>query len=235
MGKRRTGDPTKAVAYIRVSTEEQHLGPEAQRHDISAWAARAGVEVVAWHEDRLTGATPAAKREGLLAALADLRLQGAGLLVAAKRDRLGRDVIINATIERLTVDAGARVVTADGVAPESTAEGALMRTLLDAFSQYERARIRGRVAAAMAVKRRRGEFLGTCPLGQARAGKLLEADEHEQVALARIRELRSEGLSVRAIADRLNSDRVPARGTRWFHPGGHGVPRGRQRDGDPEA
>ena len=43
--------------------------------------------------------------------------------MAAKRDRIARDVVVAATIERLVADAGARVVTADGVSAEQTPEG----------------------------------------------------------------------------------------------------------------
>lgn len=39
----RPGDPKRAVAYLRVSTDEQRLGPEAQRAAIAAWGAREGV------------------------------------------------------------------------------------------------------------------------------------------------------------------------------------------------
>ncbi len=47
----RPGNPLIAVAYLRVSTDEQRLGPEAQRASIEAWAKREGVAVVAWHAD----------------------------------------------------------------------------------------------------------------------------------------------------------------------------------------
>ncbi|MBK8257020.1 MAG: recombinase family protein [Polyangiaceae bacterium] len=36
----RPGNPTMAIGYIRVSTEEQSLGCDAQRSTIEAWAAR---------------------------------------------------------------------------------------------------------------------------------------------------------------------------------------------------
>jgi DNA invertase Pin-like site-specific DNA recombinase len=127
-------------------------------------------------------------------------------------------VVVAATIERLVEDAGARILTADGVSAEATAEGQLMRTLLDAFAQYERARIRARIRAAMAVKRKRGEFLGEAPLGHARHndGVHVAPDPVEQGAVARIRELRKSGLTVRAIADALNAEGVPSRGARWY-------------------
>ncbi len=213
---KQAGDPKVAVAIVRVSTEDQALGPEAQRRDITAWAARSGVSIASWHEDRLSGATPAEDRPGLLAALGALRQHRAGLLVAAKRDRIARDVVIAATVEQLARDAGARVVTADGVSVEDTPEAALMRTLMDAFAQYERALIRARTKAALRVKRARGErYSRRAPLGFRLEGERLVEDATERAVLERVRALRSEGLSLARVASRLNAEGVKCRGGRW--------------------
>ena len=70
MRRTRPGDAACAVAYLRVSTEEQHLGPEAQLAAIELWATRQGVTVVAVHRDLgVSGATPLADCKGLMAAL----------------------------------------------------------------------------------------------------------------------------------------------------------------------
>src|SRR5713101_118682 len=117
-------DPTVAIAYIRVSTDDQNLGPEAQRASIAAWAGHQGVRVAAWFTDQgVSGGKPVDDRPALLAALEGLRTHGAGLLVAGKRDRIARDVVVAATVERLAQDVGARVVTADGVSADDTPEG----------------------------------------------------------------------------------------------------------------
>src|SRR5579864_6724647 len=109
------GDPSLAVAYVRVSTEEQRLGPEAQRAQIEVWAARAGVRVVAWCLDQgVSGAAPLETRPALVTALAELRAQKAGVLVVAKRDRLARSVEVALALERALQGVGARVVSADG-------------------------------------------------------------------------------------------------------------------------
>src|SRR5580692_9105499 len=96
----KAGSPLVAVAYLRVSKDDQKLGPEAQRASIEAWATREGVQVVAWHVDHgVCSVTAIDARPGLLGALASLRGHGAGVLVAAKRDRLSRDVVLTAMIE----------------------------------------------------------------------------------------------------------------------------------------
>ena len=80
------------------------------------------------------------------------------MLLVAKRDRLGRDVIAVAMIERLIAKRGARVVSAAGEGTDSDDPSALlMRRLIDSFAEYERALIAARTRAALAAKRRRGE------------------------------------------------------------------------------
>lgn len=215
---RSPSDPRTAVAYIRVSTDEQMLGPEAQRSAIEAWAARERVQVLAWHVDHgVSGAAPIDKRPGLLAALEALRENRAGLLLAAKRDRLARDVVAAATIERMTAKAGARVVTTDGVSTADTPEGMLMRTLIDAFAQYERALIAARTTAALAAKRRKGERVGQVPYGfrLADGGCALAIEPAEQVVMGRVQAMRESGDTIEGIAARLNAEGVPARGRRW--------------------
>lgn len=205
-------DPKLAVAYLRVSTEEQHLGPEAQRAAVEAWAAREGVSVVAWHADQgVSGAADLDERPGLLAALDGLRAHRAGLLVVAKRDRLARDVVVAATIERAAGSLGARVVSADGTANGDTPADAFMRTILDGAAAYERALIRSRTRAALAAKKARGERVGTVPYGYRIEGGAMVRDEAEQGVIAVVRELRAAGLTVRAIVDALASRGVVSR------------------------
>ena len=37
---KRDADPKKVIGYIRVSTDEQALGPDAQRDALNAWCER---------------------------------------------------------------------------------------------------------------------------------------------------------------------------------------------------
>lgn len=207
-----------AVAYIRVSTSEQHNGPEAQRAEIQRWAKREGVEVVAWFEDiGVSGGAELDKRPALLDALASL--EGVGALVVAKRDRLARDVMVSAMVERLAGRKGVSIVSAAGEGTGDSPADLLMRRMVDAFAEYERQLIKARTRAALAVKRSKGERVGQVPFGFRLApdGVALEADPKEQRVISLVTQLRADGLSIRAIAARLNDDDVPARGKRW-HP-----------------
>jgi site-specific DNA recombinase len=214
-----TGNPLLAVAYIRVSTDEQRLGPEAQRAAVEVWAAREGVQVASWHVDQgVSGGCDLGDRPALVAALGELRARGAGLLVVAKRDRLARDVYIASTIERAVAQGGARVTSADGTANGDTPADAFMRTVIDGAAAYERALIRARTKAALAAKRARGERSGELPYGWRLGadGAHLEADEAEAAVLAVVRELRASGLSQRAIVAELAARGLVSRAGRRF-------------------
>lgn len=198
-------NPVAAVAYLRASTDDQTLSADAQRAAIGAWASREGVTVVAWHVDQgVSGASDLADRPALAAALGDLRVHAAGLLVVAKRDRLARDVYVAAAIDRAVASSGARVVSADGTANGDTPADAFMRTILDAAAAYERALIRARTKAALGAKRAKGERAGTVPYGYSAdaSGRLVECPA-ERAVIAQVRALRAAGLTFRGIVAEL--------------------------------
>lgn len=198
------GDSKRAVAYVRVSTDQQLLGPSAQRQAIERWAAANGVTIVSWHLDQgVSGGAALEKRPALIAAVDDLGAHGAGLLIVAKRDRLARDVVLAAMIEQLAKRQGARVVSAagEGDGDENDPAALLMRRMVDAFAEYERAIIRARTRAALGVKRGRGERIGEVPYGFRLAADdtHVEPDAAEQAVIAKVMEMRAAGLSIRSI------------------------------------
>jgi DNA invertase Pin-like site-specific DNA recombinase len=186
MARRR--DPQLAVAYRRVSTDDQANGLEAQTVAIEVWAERTGATVLAWYTDEaVSGGADLSDRPGLLDALADLRTFRAGTLVVAKRDRLARDVAVAAAVQRDVVRSGARVATADGQGDDSD----LMRHILDAFAEHERGVISARTRAAMARKRVRGEYLGgRAPFGFDASKGQLEPLAHELGVITMVQAMR---------------------------------------------
>lgn len=203
-----------AVAYLRVSTDEQQLGPEAQRAAVEAWAARAGVTVAGWHLDQgVSGSLGIEDRPGLRAAFEALTTHRAGILVAAKRDRIARDIYVAKGIAREVAKRGARIVCADGVGNGDSPADEFMRTILDGVAEFERAMIRARIKAALAVKRARGEFVGMAPYGHrvSSDGRTLEPEPGERVVLERVAQLRAEGASLAGIAGALNAEGLRSR------------------------
>lgn len=233
-GTRKAVPAARAVAYVRVSTDEQALSPQAQEASIRDYAVRARLEVVAVFSDvGVSGAAPLDERPGLEAALDAVREQGATVLLVAKRDRLARDVARALFVEKLVERNGGSVQSADGVAGGVSPEDKLLRTIMDAMGEYERALIRSRTKAALAEKARRGERVGAAPFGfkivgdlrveesvggsvrvRSKGGKL-EPHPEEQRAIARILELRKLGWSAEDIVGHITRDGHKSRGERW--------------------
>ena len=78
-----------------------------------------------------------------------------------------------------------------------------MRQIVDCFAEYERAIIRARRRAALAVKKARGERVGGIPFGSrlTSAGRTLAAHPDKQRALALLRELRAGGSNCLGVSD----------------------------------
>lgn len=213
----------KAVAYLRVSTDDQSLGLEAQSALIASYAATNQLEVVATERDEgVSGGSEMDARDGLVRAMGEISASKASVLLVAKRDRLARDTFIACTIERACAKLGAQVVCADGVGNGDDPASQFMRRILDAAAEYERGIIRGRVKAALAVKKARGELTGSAPYGYravtAPSGvQRLQPDVDEQELVARARTLRATGLSFRQVAVALDKGFV-SRSERPFHP-----------------
>ncbi len=108
-------------------------------------------------------------------------------------------------------------MSAGGVANGDRPEDQLMRSIVAAMAAYERALIGTRTRAALAVKKARGERVGGVPYGYrvGPAGRL-EADPGEQATVARARELRAKGASLREVARRLLAEgHRPRKGRGW--------------------
>lgn len=209
-------DPKKAVGYVRVSTGKQDISPEVQREALERWAELEGVELVALVSEVKSTGSALEDREGLLDTVTALQEHGAGILLAYKRDRLGRNTIDMAVLERMVLQAGARICTTDGSNGDSP-EDELQRNIKDAFAQYERAQIRARTRAALRRQKSKGYRTGTVPYGyRVDDAKKLHPVPEEQDVLKLIRELRARGSTIRGIAEQLNSEDVPARGKQWY-------------------
>lgn len=216
----RKGDPLVAVAYLRVSTDEQTLGLDAQRATVEAWASTQGVSVVAWCVDEgISGGAALEARPDLVRAIGLLREHRAGSLVVAKRDRLARDVIVAAMVERLAADAGASVLSVAGEGSDATDDpsSALLRRMVDAFAEYERAIISLRTRKALAVKRAKGQAIGgNPPWGYRTEGDRWVPDEREQRVLALVLQLRDKGATFASIVQTLTLAGFTTRNGRPF-------------------
>ena len=221
--KRRTaGDPAKVVGYVRVSTEDQALSPDAQRDALDRWCEDNERALVHVAEDKgVSGAADLDKRPGLLEAIAAIREYKAGVLLVFRLDRLSRSVSKGAVIEELVEREGARTLSCDGVGNDATPEGALLKNMIRSVAQYERQIIALRTRVALQAKKVRGRRHNcNAPYGFAWTddGGIQELAS-EKRAVDTIRSLREGGSSIAAISDHLNErhKRFPPRGAAW-HP-----------------
>ncbi len=190
-----------------MSTAEQAasgLGAAAQRAKIAEAAAREGhqvVEVIA--DDGQHGTN--LQRPGLRRALEAIAAGEADGLVAVKLDRVSRSVVDFGTVLEWFTEAKAALVIRDPAIDTTTAAGRLVANVFASVAEWEADTITERTRDALAAKRARGERIGRPAVV-------------EDLKLAkRIRALRSKGMTMRAIADKLTADGVPTvrGGGRW--------------------
>lgn len=218
----------RAVAYLRVSTDrqaEEGFGLDVQHAAIVRWARANKVRLAATVRDEgRSGAADVIDRPGLAEAIGLVRAGCAQALVVARLDRLARDLVLQEWIRADLIKAGAELRSATPTEdvylrndPQDPT-GTLVRQILGAVAQYERAMIRLRMDAGKARKRQEGGYAaGAPPYGWQPVGHDLVPQLDEQREIERMRRWRREGASLRTIADRLNEEAVPARRGRW-HP-----------------
>lgn len=207
----------KAIIYCRVSTAEQAdsgLGLEDQRRRCEGYCAAQGWTVAGVFVDAGVSASTLNRPE-LERALA--ALGNGAVLVVLKLDRLTRTVADLTPISEQIEKAGAEWASVMEKFDTSTATGRLMLRMMLELSQWEREIIGERTSAALQQKKTRRERLGTTPLGYRtmETGEVLP-DAAGQAAVIRARELRAAGLTLRAIAAKLEQEgHRTARGGKW--------------------
>jgi DNA invertase Pin-like site-specific DNA recombinase len=218
----------KVIGYARVSTDkqaEQGLGLEVQEDAVRAWAKANKHKLLAIYRDEgVSGANGLDQRVQLASALEVLGEGKAAGLVVYRLDRLARDLVLQeqllAEIRRLgaepfSTDGGEQGYLKDD--PDEPSRK-LIRQILGAVAEYERAMITLRLRVGRRRKAERGGFAyGGPPYGWRASGGELVADRMEQDGLALVRRLRRDGLSLARIAGALEEAGFrPRRGARWY-------------------
>lgn len=219
----------KLAAYLRVSTDrqaEEGLGLDVQREQIKRWAKDNGHRVVEWFTDAgVSGSNGLDTRQGLPEALGALRSGEAQGLVVYRLDRLARDLVIQETLLAEVRRLGAEMFTTSaseqgylGDDPDDPSRK-LIRQVLGAVNEYERSMIALRLRSGRRRKAEQGGFAyGSPPFGYRAEGGELVPDPDEQVIVEKVRLMADADMSLRQIAEALNSaGHRPRRGQRW-HP-----------------
>ena len=221
----------RLVLLRRVSTAGQidGYGLENQEADCRKWARKVGpslggVRIVKVCTDGgITGKAADDERPGLHEALALIAAEEADGILAPNLDRVARELTVQEATLSVVWAHGGRVFTADHGEHLADDDDDPMRTfvrqVMGAAAQLERGIIAKRLRNGRKAKAAKGGYATGAPAyGQKAVDKELAADEQEAAVLALMRGWQAEGASVRAIADRLNSEDIPTkRGARW-HP-----------------
>jgi putative DNA-invertase from lambdoid prophage Rac len=182
----------RAALYCRVSTADQSC--ERQERDLTAFAQRAGYEVVGIYKETGSGARMDRVERRKVIALAQRREIDAVLVT--ELSRWGRSTVdLLHTLEDLQAWR-VSVIALNGLAFDlSTAAGRMMATVIAGVAQFERELIQERIRSGMAAARARGRKLGRQPGQRPKSGRL---------AAKVITMVEEEKLSYRIVAKRLD-------------------------------
>src|SRR5215471_6034628 len=204
---------TKAFSYLRVSGKAQIEGDgfPRQREIVKNYARRHQIEVVQeFCEKGVSGTKDAFDRDALTEIFVALKANGVRLVLVERADRLARDLMISEILLGEFRKIGVRVVSAE-CGTELTVEDddptkKLIRQVLGAISEWEKSVIVQKLRAArMRIRKAEGKCEGRKPYG---------ADEDEQKVIGLMRQCQKEGLTLRGIADRLNTEGIKTRTAR---------------------
>lgn len=191
----------RALAYVRVSTEEQGVsrnGLEAQIAACTEYASRNGLEVAEIVEE-VESAAKMSNRPRLIETLSRLASGEADALIVSKLDRLSRSVSdLCHLLERSEREGWSLEILDLGISC-LTSTGRLQAQIQASVAEFERRRIGERTRDGLAAAKARGVTLGG-------SDPVIPESVVERVVA-----LREEGLTIRAIAERLNSEGVPTR------------------------
>src|SRR5271155_3845222 len=174
----------KAVAYLRTSSRT-NVGVDKdsdkrQLASIEAYAKAAGLEIVdTFYDAAVSGADPVTDRPGFAEMLERLMSNGARTIVIESPDRFARDLMVQLAGHDMLKAKGVTLIAAS--APtfflEDTPTAVLVRQVLGAVAQFEKATTVAKLAAARKRKR--------VANGKCEGRKSMSESRPEVVALAK--------------------------------------------------
>ncbi len=216
-----TNTKTRALGYVRVSTEEQvkeGISLENQAECIRAFCIAKGWQLV----DLIADEGKSAKdlhRDGVAKMIASAKSKEFDILVIYRLDRLTRCVrdlgyLVQDVFDRYGIAFSSIQESFD----TSNATGKLILNVLGSIAQWERETIVERTRDGLRYKKAKFESYGPVPYGFILDGKRLLPNPNELAVVDRMTHLRHDSrYSYRKIADRLNAEGFLTRtGRKWF-------------------
>jgi len=203
---------TKAFGYVRVSGDSQIDGDGFPRQiaAIKAYGKQHDIQIVkVFREEGVTGTKDSAERPAWSDMMLALHSNGVKTIIIERLDRLARELMVQEkTIADLQNDGFTLVSVQEPDLMSSDPARIAFRQMMGVFAQYDKSQIVLKLKAARMRKRaKEGRCEGRKPFGHY---------EGEQSAIERMQVLAAAGMSVRAIATKLNAEGVPTRaGGAW--------------------
>lgn len=175
----------KVALYARVSTRDKDQNPEVQLDQLRDYCARAGYEIVGEYVDQAS-ASDFVKRTAWAKLMKGAATRSFKGVVVWKLDRAFRDTVMALSVVRQLRSWGIDILFA--TQPELSVAGAsgdLMLTIYAGFAEFEKAQIRERVNAGLALARKQGKVLGRKRL-PIPFNKVLEAHQEACEQLPRV-------------------------------------------------
>jgi DNA invertase Pin-like site-specific DNA recombinase len=144
---------TKAFAYYRTSSATNVDGDSLARQQaaVTSYAETHGVEIAeSFYDAAVSGADPITDRPGFNAMLAALNANGVRMVLVETASRFARDLIVQETGWRFLRDQGFELVAVDSPDAflDDTPTAILIRQILGAVSQFEKANLVAKLAGA---------------------------------------------------------------------------------------
>jgi len=196
----------RAALYCRVSTADQSCA--RQERDLTAFATRAGYEVISVFKETGSGAKLDRAEGKKVMALAQRR--GIDAVLVTELSRWGRSTLdLLHTLKELETRR-VSVIAMNGLAFDlSTPHGRMMATIIAGIAEFERELIQERIRSGIAAAKARGKRLGRQP-GQRPKSDRLAPKVLALVATGRSYRLigRELGLSKNTVAEILKRTRA---------------------------
>ena len=193
---------TTAFAYLRVSGKDQVDGDgfPRQRAAIAAYAKVHNITIKReFLEKAISGEKELEDRPALSALMTALHANGTKLVLVEKLDRLARHLMVQESIIADLKRNGFEIVSV--TEPDLCSDDpsrTLMRQMMGAFAQYEKAMIVAKLRGArQRMKAKTGVCEGRKPFGHT---------PEEMTVIYRMQELRGQGLNDVQIADTLTAE-----------------------------
>ena len=197
----------KAVAYLRTSSAA-NVGVDKdsdkrQLAAIHAYAKANGFEVVGeYYDAAVSGADPVTERLGFMDMLNRVVANGAKTILVESPDRFARDLAVQLAGHNMLKNMGIALIpaTAPDFFIEDTPTAVLVRQVLGAIAEFEKASTVAKLAVA---RKRKRETTGKC---EGRKSHVELRPDVVKLAKALHRKTKAKRMSLRAIAAELAAD-----------------------------